>query len=390
MLISVLPNDTNCESVTQIFQLPPPGDVEQKVIDEIDDVRKALDYALREPRRWTGVLRRVTLARAILGSNTIEGFTVDLDQALAAVDGEEELDAERETRSAIEGYRNAMTYVLQLAGDAHFNWSTDLIRSLHFMMTGYDLSRLPGRWRAGTVFVRNDQTGETVYESLDADQVPGLMRELVRALTEPGGHDIWRGALAHLNLVMVHPFKDGNGRMARCLQSLVLAREGILAPEFSSIEEYLGANTDGYYRVLREVGQGAWHPENDARPWLRFCLTAHYRQAQTLRRRVREIDRVWGDLERELASRHLPERAIFAAYEGAVGFRVTNPRYRTNAEVSEWVASRDLRLLVDAGFLEPHGERRGRFYLGSDWLRRLWASVREPRGPIPDPFGHTE
>ncbi len=39
-----------------------------------------------------------------------------------------------------------------------------------------------------------------------------------------------RAAMAHLNLVMVHPFKDGNGRMARALQTLVLARERILAP----------------------------------------------------------------------------------------------------------------------------------------------------------------
>jgi len=41
--------------------------------------------------------------------------------------------------------------------------------------------------------------------------------------------------MAHLNLVMIHPFSDGNGRMARCLQTLVLGREGILEPEFSSL-----------------------------------------------------------------------------------------------------------------------------------------------------------
>ncbi len=43
-----------------------------------------------------------------------------------------------------------------------------------------------------------------------------------------------------LNLVLIHPFRDGNGRMARCLQTLVLAREGMVSPIFASIEEYLG------------------------------------------------------------------------------------------------------------------------------------------------------
>ena len=45
-----------------------------------------------------------------------------------------------------------------------------------------------------------------------------------------------RAAMAHINLVMIHPYRDGNGRMARILQSLVLSRDGILAPQFSSVE----------------------------------------------------------------------------------------------------------------------------------------------------------
>ena len=52
-------------------------------------------------------------------------------------------------------------------------------------------------------------------------------------------HVAVRAAMAHLHVVSVHPFRDGNGRISRIVQSLVLARQGLLAPEFSSIEEYL-------------------------------------------------------------------------------------------------------------------------------------------------------
>jgi Fic family protein len=69
--------------------------------------------------------------------------------------------------------------------------------------------------------------------------------------------------------------------MARALQTLVLTRERIAAPVFSSIEEYLGRNTQAYYDILAEVGAGSWNPHRNARPWIRFCLTAHYRQAMT-------------------------------------------------------------------------------------------------------------
>jgi len=59
--------------------------------------------------------------------------------------------------------------------------------------------------------------------------------------------------MAYLNLTLIHPFSDGDGRMERCLQSYVLASAGVLSPVFTSVEEYLGRNTDRYYAVLTEV-----------------------------------------------------------------------------------------------------------------------------------------
>ena len=98
--------------------------------------------------------------------------------------------------------------------------------------------------------------------------------------------------MAHLNLVMIHPFRDGNGRMARALQTLVLSRGGIGEPAFSSIEEWLGGNTEDYYRVLAATGAGAWHPERSAALWVKFNLRAHHIQAQTVRRRYREAGKL--------------------------------------------------------------------------------------------------
>jgi Fic family protein len=81
--------------------------------------------------------------------------------------------------------------------------------------------------------------------------------------------------------------------MARCLQTLVLAREGILSPVFCSVEEYLGRNTPRYDVVLAGVGQGRWQPKGDATPWARFMLTAHLRQARALLRRVDDSEEIW-------------------------------------------------------------------------------------------------
>ena len=137
---------------------------------------------------------------------------------------------------------------------------------------------------------------------------------------------------------------------------------------------------------VAEVGAGAWHPERDARPWLRFNLTAHFHQATTLLRRSREIDRLWDELGRELAKSALPERVIFALADAAFGWRVRNATYRPHADISEQVASRDLALSVAAGFLVPKGERRGRYYVASPRLSAIRDRTREARTTADDPF----
>jgi Fic family protein len=213
-----------------------------------------------------------------------------------------------------------------------------------------------------------------------------LIGELLADLNETSEVPrIVKAAMAHLNLVMIHPFSDGNGRMALCLQTLVLARGGVLAPQFSSIEEYLGRNTRAYYDILAEAGAGSWHPERDARPWIRFCLTAHFRQASTLLQRTRDLQRLWDALEEETAKKGLPDRTLLALSDAAIGLRVRNATYRPIAEISDNLASRDLKSLVEHGLLVPEGEKRGRYYVASEALKTIRARTREAT-KVEDPF----
>jgi Fic family protein len=372
-----------------IFQTPEPVDVELKVLEEINGLREKLRFQLHEPRRWVGSLRRLSLARAIQGSNTIEGYTAELDDAVAVAAGEEPVDTDAETRLALKGYRDAMTYVLQLSNDPDFEYSEQLIKSLHFMMISYDLSKSPGLYRPGAVFVYSSDSGEVVYEGAPVDLVPALVGELVADLnSDSEAPGMIRGAMSHLNLVMIHPFRDGNGRMARALQSLVLAREGFLSPVFVSIEEYLGRNTQAYYDILAELGQGSWNPQNDARPWIRFSLTAHLRQARTMVRRVRESERLWTELEKIAGQEGLADRVVAVMFDAAIGLRVRNNTYRAAVadveDISDATASRDLGKLVDANLLQSHGEKRGRYYSRSPRLGAVWQAIVESRDPKDD------
>ena len=217
-----------------VYETPELDSEEERVLELIDELRDDLRDRVAEPRRWIGGLRRVSFARAVQASNSIEGYNATLEDAVAAVDGEELLDADTETRLAVAGYRDAMTYVLQLAQDDAAQVDEGLLKALHFMMLSHDLSKGPGRWRPGSIFVRREPSGEIVYEGPDAEVVPQLIHDMLEQLDKSEAPVLVRAAMVHLNLVMVHPFKDGNGRMARCLQTLVLAKERVVAPVFSA------------------------------------------------------------------------------------------------------------------------------------------------------------
>ena len=377
-----------------VFNAPTLGTEEEGVLELIAKLRAELRDRVAEPRRWNGSLRRMSFAKVVQGSSSIEGYDASLDDVVAAVDGEPTLSADAETQFALIGYRDAMTYVLQIADDDAMRIDEGLLKSLHFMMLKHDLDKNPGKWRPGSIYVRRESTGEIVYEGPGPELVPDLLQEMLTELEEDNCHVIVKAAMAHLNLVMIHPYSDGNGRMARCLQTLVLARDKIVAPVFSSIEEFLGRNTQTYYEVLGDVGQGSWHPENDARPWVRFCLRAHFLQARTVLQRRKEIEAVWVACV-ELAERSgLAERCTAALMDSAYGLRVRRGSYQHGVsislgeEVPDVTASRDLKAMVEKGLLVPVGERRSRHYLPSQQLKDIRTNIRSQRPPRDelDPF----
>jgi Fic family protein len=373
--------------MTQLFTAPNLDLEDQRVISEVHAIRSSLADVLRAPRRWTGGLRRTAAARAIQGSNTIEGYTISDEDALAAVDDEPPLSADDETWAEIIGYRRVLTYVLNVATEPGFVADESVLRSMHFMLLEHALRAAPGRYRTTTVYVRDDRSDTNVYEGPSYELVPELMHGLSATLATPDSDDpLVRAAMAHLNLVMIHPFRDGNGSMARALQTMVLAQDRVVEPTFSSIEEWLGSNTQDYYDALATVGQGSWHPENDATLWVKFNLRAHHMQAQTVRRRFTEAAQQWTRIDELLDQHRLPERVSNALFDAVLGLRVTRPSYLKLTEIDERTATRDLVAAASSGLLDAKGERRGRYYIAGAPLRSIRQQLRSQRKPLSDPY----
>jgi len=145
--------------MTDLFATPLPDLEDQIVIAEIQRARASAADLLRLPRRWTGVLRRASEARAIQGSSTIEGYTVTDAEALAAVYDEPPKTADEATWAEIVGYRSVMTYVLNVATESGFVIDEAVLCAMHFMLLQRDLSKTPGRYRTGDIYVRDERAG---------------------------------------------------------------------------------------------------------------------------------------------------------------------------------------------------------------------------------------
>ena len=363
-----------------------------RVLGEIEDHRQKLRIQVRDHRKWEGQLRRSLVANAIQGSNSIEGINVTELDAAALVEGQDmSAEVDDHTRRAVEGYRDALTWVQQSAEMKNFSYDEMLFSALHFMIQKYDLRKWPGRYREGRIWVTGRDPLNPVYTGPDPELVPGLMAELVDWLNN-GDLDapaLVRASMAHLNLVSIHPWRDGNGRMSRCLHTLVLAQDKVLAPEFSSIEEWLGepVNTLDYYRALRTT-RPTWEPEvADAHQWIRFCLGAHHFQAQSVQRRVDRARMLWAALESVVVEHELDERMVSALYAAAVG-ELRRATYAQDEGLTRDQSVRDLQRLRQRGLIRSVGHARTQRYVADGDVAEVnEAIIGQLRRPLDEPYG---
>lgn len=351
-----------------IYRLPSIDTELRDQLEELDHLREELSIRVDRAVPWSGSLRRFEKGDAWGSSVSIEGFEVGKERAVELASGLGDAPRDADER-ALAAYAHAMDHVTTLAQDDLFNWSTRVILDLHFEACRFQTDRHPGLLRKGGIRVTGPG-GSIAYEAPSADRLPALCRELSDSLADAEPHHpVVAAALAHLNLVSIHPFEDGNGRISRIIQSLVLARQRILAPEFGSIESYLAKDTRAYYEALQSVQHGTYTPTTDPTPWIEFCVKAHVHQARAKAIVIETAANRWSKLE-SLASRHGWNDRLVIALEQALAGGTSRARYAEEASVSNPTASNDLRRLVDAGYLDRVSQGRTASYSASEGLRK--------------------
>ncbi|MFZ5798110.1 MAG: Fic family protein [Thermodesulfobacteriota bacterium] len=202
-------------------------------------------------------LRRINRIRTIQGSLAIEGNTLSEEQITAILDGKRVLAPPREiqeVRNAIAAYDR-----LGLWGPGE---EAELLEAHRILMAG--LLDKAGVYRRGGVGVMAG--GQVIHMAPPADRVPALMHDLFRWLAQSDEHPLITSSVFHYEFEFIHPFADGNGRMGRLWQTVILSRWNPLFAEIP-VESLVYEHQSRYYRALQESTD-----QTDSAPFIEFML----------------------------------------------------------------------------------------------------------------------
>ena len=238
----------------------PPYSITPTVLNLVAEIVETIGrYTVLAEQNLTPRLRREIRIRTIQASLAIENNTLTLEQVTAVIEGKRILGHPRE----IQEVRNAFaTYEAMKDWDAYSE--EDLLAAHELLMHG--LVDETGRYRSGGVGIFRGE--ELMHMAPPADRVPKLMVDLLGWLENTNEHPLVASCVFHYEFEFIHPFTDGNGRMGRLWQTLILRNwKSILA--YLPVETVIRERQEDYYRVLAVSDKQA-----DATPFIEFMLSA--------------------------------------------------------------------------------------------------------------------
>ncbi len=328
-------------------------------LDALDALRDDPACSDGAPVRFVGHLRREVEAAGVAGSVSIENMPASAADVVRVLAGDPPPELCSEECAAIDAYRDAHAWTLAHVREPMFAYREAFVLAVQRRLMQCEPAAAV--YRTSQVYLGDTSSGGFFYEPPPWHLLPGLVRELCDWANEAEAHPAVRAALLHVRLAGIHPFPDGNGRLARIFAAAAMAHGGFTGLEFMSLEQWWGAHRGDYYRAFLTLGT-SWDPDTDVTKFVATHVRAQRLQGQSLRRSALVECAVFEALEELLAEMpDIPSRSIEAVHEVVFGRALTVPLYGALAGIPTVEARRDLATLEGARLLESceaGGERR--------------------------------
>ena len=329
------------------------------MMSAMEDIERQVwlvDHMILTPKHAAWIRREVQVQRAV-GTSQIEGATLD-DSAVRNLirdgGGRNSTEDEQANLNALEAY----SFIDFLSDQPELPIDELVIRQLNrFFMSGAPETSTPGVYRKG-------QNQFSNYTAPNQEDVHGLMRQLVLWLGREDDEvqPVFKAAMAHIQMLAIHPFWSANGRTARAVATLILQRSPFGFRKLLSLEGYFSNERVEYLGTIERTLGTLYSHNYDATPWVEFfalALRQHVREfVASLTDWHHKMQEVYNDAAEKGWSARQADGLVFAFQAG----KITRPDYVEITGVSPVTASRDLSEMVKAGILVPIGNTRSRFY----------------------------
>ena len=274
------------------------------------EARGKQDLWLRQKPEVLEVLREQAIIQSVESSNRIEGVTIPADRLRPVVLGK--VKPRDRSEEELAGYRQAMDWIF--SRKRKVSVIPAVIQRLHTLAQG-GFSGDAGEWKKrDNEIIEILPNGERKirFVPTSAKDTPKTMDALCRNYREACDDQhlppLLNVATFVFDLLCIHPFRDGNGRVSRLATTLLLQAHGFQVTRYVSLERLIEQSKEDYYGVLAECSQG-WHEgKNDLLPWWNYFLSA-------LRRAYKEFERQMESTEARPAKSDLVRQTVLAQVE---------------------------------------------------------------------------
>lgn len=335
-----------------------------KYIGSIEGAKQVIDNAPLLPY-YEKKFQQDAMVRSVYHGTHIEGNELNKTQAEKVLEGEEVIARERDIQEVI-NYRRAMDEIGERQETSNNKQIDDMfIKHLHKLTVEKILPvEKSGDYRTTQVVIRNSLTKEVSFRPPSADVVTPAMKALIEFIqhtSEDDIHPVLKSGMVHYEFVRIHPFVDGNGRVARALSTLILFQEGYDIRRFFSLEEYFDHDATAYYAALQSVAKR----EGDLTEWLEYFSKGLAIELSKIRDKVEKIS-VDSKLKAKLGGRPLllSERQLkLIEYIQETGYLQNSAFKSVFPMVSEDTVLNDLKVLITAGLIKKTGKTKAAKYI---------------------------
>jgi len=341
----------------------PKYSITNKILKNIGIVEACREVITNAPLvpAWEAKFREEAIIRTVHHGTHIEGNELNFTEAAKVLSGQQIVGRERDIQEVL-NYRKVIAYIENFKAGVPI--TEDVIKHTHALtVEKFFDPALCGAYRTTQVVVKNSQTGEITFRPPLAIEVPYQMEDFVSWLGDAKTaeiHPVITAGITHYELVRIHPFLDGNGRVARATATLVLFTKGYDIKKFFSLEEYYDRDAMHYYGSLQSVGN-----DGDMTGWIEYFVEGLAIELTRIKEKVQKLS-VDIKLKEKLGGQQmaLNERQIkIVEHIQNTGF-ITNRSFKELFPmISEDTVLRDLKDLIEKGIIKKEGVTKAAKYV---------------------------